>query len=178
MAELRTIARPYAKAAFQTALAKGELPAWASALVDLSGVTRVDKVEGFLKSPGLTADAKAEKLLSLCGESFSSQLKGFVRVLADFNRLTLLPEISSLFDELKSEHESNVNVVLNTAYPLDTDTESKIISALKSKLNRDVTVETAVDSSLLGGALIKVGDAVIDGSIKGRLNKLATAMNS
>lgn len=178
MAELRTIARPYAKAAFQTALANGELPTWASALIDLGSVTQVDKVEGFLKAPGLTAEAKAEKLLSLCGEGFSSQLKGFVRVLAKFNRLTLLPEICALFDELKSEHESTVNVVLNTAYPLDTDTENKIVSALKSKLNRDVQVETAVDDSLLGGALIKVGDAVIDGSIKGRLNKLATAMNS
>ncbi len=178
MAELRTIARPYAKAAFQTAIAKNALAEWASGLLDLGRVAKVEDVSNLLGSPSLTARQKAAQLDALCGDAFSSELKNFVSVLADNGRLPLLPEIYTLFEELKAEHENNVNVVLQTAYPLDTDTESKIVSALKSKLNRDVAVETAVDKSLLGGALIKVGDAVIDGSVKGRLSKLATAINS
>ena len=178
MAELRTIARPYAKAAFQTALAQNDLASWAQGLLDLGRVTKVDTVSSLLTAPNFTAEQKASQLVSICGEGFSAPLKSFVSVLADYNRLPLLPEIYTLFEELKAEHENNVNVVVNTAFPLDAETKNKIVSALKSKLNRDVAVETAVDKSLLGGALIKVGDAVIDGSVKGRLAKLTTAMNS
>ena len=98
--------------------------------------------------------------------------------MASNGRLALLPEISNLFEEFKAQQESNLQVFVQTAYELDPATQEKISSALKSKLNSEVTVETSIDATLLGGALIKVGDAVIDGSVKGRLAKLATAMNS
>jgi len=178
MAELRTIARPYAKAAFQVGLEQNSLAEWGQALATLGQLAQVDKVSQLLDAPSLTAAQKTEKLLSLCGDSFPKSVINFVGSLSAYGRLSLLPEIYRLFDELKAEHESNVNVVVKTAYPLDDATENKIASALKNKLNREIAVEVAVDESLLGGAIIKVGDSVIDGSIKGRLAKLATAMNS
>ena len=99
-------------------------------------------------------------------------------MLANYKRLSLLPEIERLFDELKSERERSVNVVVNSAFPLDSAAEQKLATVLKQKLQREVSVETTVDESLLGGVLIKAGDVVIDGSVKGRLAKLAEAMNS
>ena len=178
MAELRTVARPYAKAAFQKALEAGGLDVWSSALSQLKAVSSQEKVAELIVAPSLTAAAKAQSLAEICGDVLGSEQKNFVSVLAVNNRLSLLPEISNLFEEFKAQQQSNVQVVVQPAYTLDAETEQRISSALKSKLNSDVTVETSVDATLLGGALIKVGDAVIDGSVKGRLAKLATAMNS
>lgn len=178
MAELRTIARPYAKAAFQQAVSGASLASWSDGLKLLAQLTLTPEVAKLIASPAITSALKAEKLLAVCGEDFSAQQKNFVSVLAENKRLELLPEIFQLFDEYRAEQESSVNVVVNTAFPLDTDSQNKLAAVLKNKLQRDVTVETAVDKSLLGGVLIKAGDTVIDGSIKGRLAKLAEAMNS
>lgn len=178
MAEIRTVARPYARAAFQKALASNALDSWSDALEQLGKVALNSNIAAYIAAPAATAKSKADKLAEICSEHLNGEQKNFIAVLAENNRLSLLPEIHSVFEALKAEQESNVQVVLTTAYPLDGSAEEKITSALKSKLNSDVTVETAVDASLLGGALIKVGDSVIDGSVKGRLAKLATAMNS
>lgn len=178
MAELRTVARPYAKAAFQKALDLSALDGWSSALEQLKVVSLQGKVADLISAPSFTAEAKADRLSNICGDTLTDAQKNFVSVLASNGRLALLPEISNLFEEFKAQQESNLQVVVQTAYELDPATQEKISSALKSKLNSEVTVETSIDATLLGGALIKVGDAVIDGSVKGRLAKLATAMNS
>jgi F-type H+-transporting ATPase subunit delta len=177
MAELRTIARPYAKAAFQQAAGQSELPTWSAALRLLAELSQADTVSMLIASPALTAQQKGAQICELCGDKLSSNMTNFVHVLAENKRLELMPEIAQLFDELKAEQESSVNVFVRSAFPLDADAESQLAAALNQKLQRDVTVETVVDQSLLGGALIKAGDIVIDSSIKGRLAKLAEAMN-
>lgn len=178
MAELRTVARPYARAAFQKALSESALASWSEQLEQLGKIALHERVAAFIASPSNTAEQKAGKLAGICGDQISQSQKNFLQVLADNNRLGLLPEVFALFEELKAEQENNVQVVLTTAYPLDAGAEERISSALKSRLSSEVSVETAVDASLMGGALIKVGDSVIDGTVKGRLAKLATAMNS
>lgn len=177
MAELRTIARPYAKAAFQQALADAQLEQWLSALALLAAVSQTDVVTQLIASPGLTAAQKGGQICELCGDDLSASMNNFVHVLADNKRLELLSEIYQLFDELKSAQESSVNVIVSSAFSLDSSAESQLAAALKQKLQQDVTVETFVDKSLLGGVLIKAGDIVIDSSVKGRLAKLAEAMN-
>lgn len=178
MAEAKTIARPYAKAAFESALAADALDSWAEALALLSAISQQAKVQALVGSPSLTGSAKSAQLLALCSDELNQPQQNFVQMLADNKRLALLPEIEILFGELKAERERTVNVLVNSAYPLDQAAEDKLAAVLKQKLDCEINVTTAVDESLLGGVLIKAGDVVIDGSVKGRLAKLAEAMNS
>ena len=177
MAELKTTARPYAKAAFAHALAADAAEQWSSTLQLLSALVRQSAVAQLLANPALTAEQKGVQLSGLLGEGLTPSIRNFISVLAENKRLSLLPEISQLFDELRAEQESVVNVLIKSAYPVDSNTKEQLANALKQKLQRDVAVETAVDDSLMGGVLIKAGDIVIDSSVKGRLAKLAEAMN-
>ena len=116
--------------------------------------------------------------MALCADDLTQAQQNFIGMLALNKRLALLPDIELLFGELKSERERTINVQVNSAFPLDQDAENKLADMLKQKLDCEISVATAIDESLLGGVVIKAGDVVIDGSVKGRLAKLAEAMNS
>ncbi|MCP8900483.1 F0F1 ATP synthase subunit delta [Gilvimarinus xylanilyticus] len=178
MAELTTLARPYAKAAFGFAHEHGDLSSWATQLKTLAIVSEYGKVKEIVSSPALTPEQQASTLLSVCGEELDSKVKNFVELLAENKRLALLPEVFTLFDALKTAEEQAVDVELTTAFELDDASEKKLADALSAKLARKVKVSSAVDSQLLAGAIIKAGDLVIDGSMRGRLEKLAKAINS
>lgn len=177
MAELRTLARPYAKAAFQSANEATMLSVWSEQLNSLAAIASDSKVSGIIASPTVEANEQVVALVGLLGGDVDRQINNFLNILADNKRLSLLPAIADLFAELKSVQEKTVDVSISTAFSLDQSTEEKLISALKEKLQRDVNVDTLVDRSLLGGVLIRAGDIVIDGSVKGRLSKLAEAMS-
>ncbi|TVZ41617.1 F-type H+-transporting ATPase subunit delta [Alteromonadaceae bacterium 2753L.S.0a.02] len=177
MAELTTLARPYAKAAFEFALKASDLAAWAKSLGVAAVITQNDKVQTFLGSPGLTAEQKAAAFIELCGDDLNESQKNFISVLAENNRLTLLPEVLSLFELYKANQEKAVDVEILSAYEIDKAVQDKLAKSLKEKLDREVTLQTSVDASLLGGAVIRAGDTVIDGSVKGKLAKLAEAMS-
>ncbi|MEP5765860.1 MAG: F0F1 ATP synthase subunit delta [Halieaceae bacterium] len=178
MAELSTLARPYAKAAFEYALAKGALPGWSEALATVAQVSQDATMASILGSPAYTAAQMADTVIDVCGDTLDADLQNYVRVLASNKRLLLLPEICSLFDQYKANQEKSVDVTVSTAYALEESTEQTLAQVLSKKLEREVRVESLVDQSLLGGVLIRAGDLVIDGSVRGRLNKLAEAMNS
>ena len=178
MAELSTLARPYARAAFEYAASSGALDDWSRALGTAAAVCTDERVAMLLSSPSLTAEKLAETLIDLCGDDVSEQHKNFIRVLAANKRLPLMPDISALFDELKAERERSVDVTVVSAFSLEGETEQTLAQVLSKKLEREVKVETEVDATLLGGVLIRAGDLVIDGSVRGRLNKLSEAMNS
>lgn len=178
MAELSTLARPYAKAAFEYAQNRGELSAWSQQLSTAACVVCDEKVSLLLGDPALTAEQQAQALIGLCGEEIGNEAQNFVNILADNKRLALLPHISSLFDQLKANQEKAVDVHVISAFELAEGTEQKLAQVLKTKLECDVHIDTVVDGELLGGVLIRAGDLVIDGSVRGRLNKLAEAMNS
>ncbi|ABD83224.1 F0F1 ATP synthase subunit delta [Saccharophagus degradans] len=177
MAEFTTLARPYAKAAFIAARDASDLGGWSKALATAAAVSQVDRVKTVLSAPGLTAQQKADAFVALCGEELAEKQQNFIHVLADNRRLALLPEISVLFDLYKANQEKSLDVTVETAFEIDAATEKKLVEALSKKLDREVTLSTAVDKALLGGALIRAGDTVIDGSVRGRLAKLAEAMN-
>jgi F-type H+-transporting ATPase subunit delta len=178
MAESITLARPYAKASFEVALAAGELSAWSQSLKLLASVATHDTVRKTMLSPALTAAEQASMLIKLCGDELMPKAGNLIRLLAENKRLQLLPEISELFEALKANQEMTVDVELSTAFELNKDVVKKITQALQTRLNREIKLQTRVDKHLIGGAVIRAGDTVIDSSVRGKLTKLAEAMNS
>ena len=178
MAELSTIARPYAKAAFEYARDNKQLSQWAEQLATAAAVAADKGVQAALNDPALTAEQQARILSDVCADALGAQARNFIAVLAANKRLSLLPEIYSLFAQYKANQEKSVDVEVISAFDLADAARDKLAAVLGRKLERQVHVRTTTDSNLLGGVLIKAGDLVIDGSVRGRLNKLAAAINS
>ena len=178
MAELSTLARPYAKAAFEYARDISALAQWAEQLATCAAVAANEQVSAVLDNPNLTDEQQASTFNELCGDATDGAVKNLVSILASNKRLALLPEIHAQFELFKANQEKSVDVEVISAYDLDDATTSRLTDVLRGKLERDVKVSTATDETLLGGVLIRAGDMVIDGSVRGRLNKLAEAMNS
>jgi len=173
MAEIITLARPYAKAAFEFARASKTLDAWSSSLAVVATVVQQSVVEGTLDSPTMTSEQKATLLIELCGDALDSKVKNFVAVMASNKRLGLLAEVQQLFENFKSQQEKFSDIQVSTAFELDSVVEKKLADKLSKALDSEVTLSTNIDKSLIGGVIIRAGDMVIDGSIRGRLAKLS-----
>jgi F-type H+-transporting ATPase subunit delta len=178
MAELSTLARPYARAAFEYARGGDALEAWSEQLATAAAVTQDDTMQSVFSNPSLTAAQQAQMFGEVCGEALTEKMQNYIAILASHKRLPLLPEIYVLFARYKANQEKSVDVEVVSAFDLDDATSDRLASVLGRKLERDVKVSTSTDKDLLGGILIRAGDLVIDGSVRGRLNKLAEAMNS
>ncbi|MFT6286300.1 MAG: F-type H+-transporting ATPase subunit delta [Alcanivorax sp.] len=178
MAELSTLARPYAKAVFEFARDNSDLSQWSTQLETVAAVSQDSTMMAVFSNPSLTAEQQAQTLSDICGDELDTQGRNFVAILADNKRLALLPEIYSLFAKYKANQEKSVDVEVVSAFDLADSVRDRLAEVLGKKLERDVKVSTTTDSSLLGGVLIRADDLVIDGSVRGRLNKLAEAMNS
>ena len=178
MAELSTLARPYARAAFEYARGSDALEAWSEQLATAAAVTQDETMQSMFSNPSLTAAQQAQMFGEVCGEALSEKMQNYIAILASHKRLSLLPEIYALFSRYKANQEKSVDVEVVSAFDLDDATSNKLATVLGKKLERDVKVSTSTDKDLLGGILIRAGDLVIDGSVRGRLNKLAEAMNS
>ena len=173
MIEPTTLARPYARAAFEHARAAGDLAAWQTALSELAAITADPKVAAAMRDPNQTAAQRAMTLSGLAGEEVPSAVANLLAIMADNGRLALLPEVAMLFDRLKQAVESTVAVHVTSAYPLSDAETQQLADTMQEKLARSITLTSETDPSLLGGALIRADDLVIDGSVRGRLNKLA-----
>jgi F-type H+-transporting ATPase subunit delta len=178
MAESTTLARPYANAAFEVAAADNTLAQWSQMLKTLAAVSSQAKIRELLKSPALTAQQQSYALLSICGDSVSGKGSNMVRLLADNRRLTLIPQISELFDTLKDAREKSIDVEVSTAYALSDAVVASLTAALEKRLDRTVKLHTTVNKQLIGGVVIRAGDTVIDNSVRGKLNKLAESLSS
>lgn len=178
MAELSTLARPYAKAAFEYAVSANDLAGWSTELETAAAVAQAENMVKVLTSPSLTSEQQGSYFVEVCGDALSASAQNFIKVLSENKRLALLPEISALYEVFKANREKSVDVELFTAFELDMATQEKLATALSGTLEREVNMRAIIDKDLLGGVLIRAADVVIDGSIRGRLNKLAEAMNS
>ncbi len=182
MAELTTLARPYAKAVFEVALAAQALTAWSEMLrltaTVVAKVVANDTVNNFLTSPTMTVEQQAQKLIEIVGDELNDQGQNFIRLLAENKRLSLLTEIVSLFEAMKANQEKSIDVEITSAFALGDETQEKLAKALRTRLQRDVKMACKIEQSLIGGIVIRAGDMVIDDSVRGKLNKLAEAMNS
>jgi F-type H+-transporting ATPase subunit delta len=178
MAELTTLARPYAKAMFAEASEKGALDAWSADLALLAACVADADMAKVLVHPSLTAQQQAQALTDVCGDKLNEAAKNLVAVLAENKRLMLVPEIAALYEELKAQLQNTVDVVVTSAFELSNEQADKLAQALKAKLQCDVRLTSEIDETLIGGAIIRAGDLVIDGSVTGKLSKLAEAMKS
>lgn len=178
MAELTTLARPYAKAVFEFAVEKNSLDGWASMLGLAAAVVADEDMARVLSSPALTSEQQASLVIDVCGDRINDKARNLVNTLAENKRLPLLPQILAVFLELKAKKQKSMNVEVTTAFELDETIKQKLAQILGQKFECEVAVNSAIDKSLLGGVVIRTGDLVIDGSVRGRLAKLAEAMNS
>ena len=174
MSQALTLARPYARAAFAIARDAGALPAWSDALAFAARVAADPQVAGLLGNPKLT---QADAATLLAPEGANALFGNFLGLLFDNRRLALLPEIAGLYDELRFEAERVVKARVTSAVAPPAGELETIKAALSRRFGREVEIETAVDAELIGGAVIDAGDVVIDGSIKGKLGRLETALS-
>ncbi len=176
MSELTTTARPYAKAVFELANDAGKLTEWSDELAFLGTVVSNDDVRALLDNPNMTGSVAANAVIDISGDHLGDGGKNLVKQLAEFDRLEVLPEISVLFKALKDEAEDVVEAVVTSAQELSDDEKKAIATALKKRLGRDVKITEIIDDSIMGGAIIRAGDLVIDGSIQGRLKNITHAL--
>ena len=187
MADNNTIARPYARAAFELASEKGDLAKWSKALTAATDVLADGQAVKFLARPALTDEEKLSFLTDLFRSAGgktsilaggSKQGNNFLKLLLEYGRVAVLPEISLHFEVLKANIENTVDVTVTSAAPMSAAQQEAVSSALKERLGRSVRLETEIDETLIGGAVIRAGDVVIDGSLRSRLEGLSNALIS
>jgi F-type H+-transporting ATPase subunit delta len=176
MAERATIARPYAKAAFSYARANNAVAAWSQGLEIAAEILADPRVAAVVKNPEWSATDLADFIDGVAGAKLDAAMQNFVRVLAENRRLLLLPEIAAHYHVLRAQIENTVEVEVISAVALDAAQADKLRQALDARLKRRVRMQNSVDATLLGGAVIRAGDLVIDGSLKGRLERLGTEL--
>lgn len=176
MAEKTTIARPYAQAIFTLASEQGSLQGWSDMLALAAAVAADPDMAALIDSPRLTKDQIVDAFLGVCGDKLNDAGKNMIRVLASNDRLELLPEIAELYEEARAEAEGVLHAEVVTAQELTAGQKQDIAAALKRRLGREISLSCVTDSTLLGGAIIRAGDTVIDGSAVGRLDKLSASL--
>jgi len=173
MADRLTIARPYARAAFEEARQNGGLAPWSAALQTAAIVVKYPRVSSLLDNPRVTPAELAQLVDGIAAPALGEHGANFVRALADNHRLSYLPEIAQLFDSLKDEAEGVADVTVSSAAQLDEAQRRKLSAALEQRLQRKVRLHFELDPALIGGAVLRAGDLVIDGSLRTRLERIA-----
>ena len=171
MSQLTTVARPYAKAAFDFALEQGQLDKWQSMLQFSALVAENENVKEQLSS-SLSAAKMADLFVAICADQLDQYGQNFIRVLAENKRLVALPDVLKGFLKLRAEYEAVKEVFVTSATALTNAQETKIAEAMKKRLNSEVKIISNVDDSLIAGVIIRYDDIVIDGSSRGQLNRL------
>lgn len=177
MAQTTTIARPYAEAVFDLAREQDALPAWSDALDLAAAVVGDERVGTVLRSPRVADEQKAELIIGVGGEYLGEHARNLVRLLIQRDRIRLLPEIARQYRALRAEHERTLEARLITAQSVDEDVRGRLEKALSERLERKVTLASEIDETLIGGAIVRAGDMVIDGSVRGRLTRLTGALS-
>ncbi len=176
MAELVTVARPYAEAIFKAASERQELQAVADGLALSAAIAKDATMRSVLLNPKVSVAQKRELLFSVAGDTAGELVRNLVGQLVDNHRESLLPSVSELFEELKRESERVVHAKITSAQPLNDQQRSEIVGALEKQYGRKVEAETDVDAELLGGARVQVGDQVIHASVRDALDHMAAAL--
>lgn len=177
MAETTTVARPYARAAFEFAQKdKGGLKSWSETLASLAALVANPDLRAALGNPKLGGAEKGALVIDLLGEQSDEPGRNFVKLLADNGRLAALPDIAILYEAMRAEAEKTVHATVTSAFEMSGEQLKKLSAALSKRLDRTVELECSVDKSLQGGAIVQAGDLIIDGSARGRLEKLSAVL--
>lgn len=177
MSSLTTLARPYAKAAFELARSDDNLAAWDEMLAAAATVTADEGMANWLQSPHSSAEKAIEIIVEAMGGDVDSRFQGYLGVLADNDRLSLCGEISRMFEHLRAEAEKRLQVRIVSAVALQEADTERVRIALAKRFDREITLSNEVDTDVLGGAIIYAGDQVIDGSLLGRLKRLEASLS-
>jgi F-type H+-transporting ATPase subunit delta len=178
MAELVTIARPYAEAVFRLGKEKGALAVWSGHLANLSAIMQNADVSACIANPAPTAAQKADVVRSLMGGAVDGDLTNFIQVLADNGRLAVLPEIAEFFENLKDAEEGVKDAVVLSAFPLDDKQRNELLPTLEAHFKSRLNLEIKVAPELIGGVKVVVGDQMLDVSVRGKLEAMATALRN
>jgi F-type H+-transporting ATPase subunit delta len=179
MAELATIARPYAEALFAVAEG-GDVAGWSALLQELAQVARLPEVLSVATSPKVTREQVVELLLAAVkpAQKDAAEAKNFVRMLVDNHRLALLPEVAEQFEELKNAREGAADALIVSAFPLQGEPLASLVASLERKFKRKLKPKVEVDPTLIGGVRVTVGDEVLDSSVRARLAGMKTALTA
>ncbi|WP_298145204.1 F0F1 ATP synthase subunit delta [uncultured Acinetobacter sp.] len=176
MAELLTLARPYAKAAFAYASEQNAADSWSNALTLLSAAVQDEAFSAYLNRPELNPAEQVSLFAKVLGEDQTAAVSNFLTLLAENGRLSLLPEIQAEYEQLKSQNNNVVDVVIESAFPLTSVQEQLLAHALEKKFQAAVNVSVEVNPALIAGVVIRAGDQVIDDSALNKLEKMRTRL--
>jgi F-type H+-transporting ATPase subunit delta len=176
MAEKSTIARPYAEAVFQTADASKQLKEWSAILQAVTMIVADADMQNIIGNTSVNKEQTAQLIIDVAGEVMTESGCNLVKLLAENRRLDVAAEIAEQFETLKAEAEKTVEAEIVSAMEVSVAQQSMIADKLKARLGREVSLKCRIDESLMGGAIIKAGDMVIDGSVSGQLNKLSVEL--
>jgi len=176
MAETITVARPYAQAAFMFANSHHTLKEWSDMLGLLAGIADDADMHELIESPNVSVAQLADLFIKVGGERLNEKCANFVRVLAGNGRLSLLPEIAALFEIQRRDAEGTIQAEMVTAFAATEAQQTRVVASLRKRLGREIELSCSIDPGLIGGAVIRAGDLVIDGSIRGKLERLGSAL--
>ncbi len=177
MSELTTVARPYAKAAFDFAVESGAVDKWHEMLTFSAEVAKNEDILSFLSgshSPEVTSDL----FIKVCGEQLNEQGQNLVKVLAENGRLVAFPAVAKIFEDLKAQYENEIEVDVTSATEISEAQQAKLVASLEKRLARKIKLNCNIDSAVVGGLLIKAGDTVIDATVRGKLERLSHVLQS
>lgn len=177
MAEIATIARPYAEAAFGLADAAGQLSQWSAALGRLAQATSSPELHQLLGNPKISASQLVDLLLAVGGDS-RAEMRNFLSALVESKRVPALASVRDIFETLKNEREGTVDAAIESAFPLDDAQLASLVGDLERRFDRKIRAQVRIDKELIGGLRVTVGDEVIDGSVRGKLAAMATALKN
>ena len=178
MSDLSNIARPYAQAIFELAQEQGDLAGWGSSLNLLASVAADESVQRLINDPHVSSDQLQHLIVDVCSGHLNGDMTNLVKLLVRNDRVSALPEIAKAYAERRAEAEKVVEATMTTAATIDEAQQKQFTSALETKLGRTVNLDFDVDEALIGGAVIRAGDWVIDGSVKAQLEQLVGAIGS
>ena len=177
MAEKSTLARPYAQAVFELAQSQNEMPAWSERLQLLTRIVADENVQRLIVSPRVSNEQRANIIAEIGGHKLGARAINLLKVLASNRRLGVLPEIAGLYEVYRAEAERSMQAEVISAFPVSAEQQQQLTAVLKKRLGRDISLTCRTDESLIGGAVIRAGDLVIDGSVTGKLGKLGVALS-
>jgi F-type H+-transporting ATPase subunit delta len=173
MSELATLARPYAEAVFKRAKETGKADNWSEMLLFIATVTKDKELSVFIDNPNVSKDDLTRLMLDICQEQITAEGVNFLKLLIQNDRLPLVPLIATLYEQYRSADEGYVDANVLTAYACSKEEQKQLASSLEKMLNKKVRLNMDIDKSLIGGVVVRAGDLVIDGSIRGQLQQLA-----
>ena len=176
MSSLTTLARPYAKAAFELAQSQQALAGWSDMLSLASEMATEKSMAGLLESPHVSNERVVDIMADAAGDAFDKRFRDFLSVLATNGRLPLLPQVTSLYQQFREEAEKRLSVKVVSAVPLDESQAGRMREALAQRFECEIQLDNEIDAGVIGGAVVYAGDQVIDGSLQGRLHKLSTSL--